>query len=113
MCYVEDVTLKNELMTTTRDANVVCGTPPVRCAVSPTLLFYPVIGVLQMAGDGKERSARYAVTLVLSAGALVSLLLGRSMLLQAGLAVILAWLLTGTRYQWLYILQHTLGRDIK
>lgn len=69
--------------------------------------------LLQMAGKGEDKSARTAVTVVLVAGALVSLLLGRSMLLQAALAVVLGWLLTGTRYQWLYILQHTLGRDIK
>ena len=72
-----------------------------------------LFSLLQMAGKGEPKSARTAVTVVLAAGALVSLLLGKSMLLQAGLAVVLAWLLTGTRYQWLYILQHTLGRDIK
>ncbi|XP_034257009.1 long-chain fatty acid transport protein 4-like [Thrips palmi] len=65
-----------------------------------------------MAGKGEAKSARTAVTVVLVAAAFVSLLLGKSMLLQAGLAVVLGWLLTGTRYQWLYILQHTLGRDL-
>ena len=67
-----------------------------------------------MAGQGqKHKSARTAVTLVLAVGAAVSLLLGKSMLLQSALAVVLGWLLTGSRYQWLYVLQNTLGRDIK
>jgi len=62
-------------------------------------------------GSGEPSAKRVAAPIV-TVAVLLSLALGRSLLLQGLLAAAVLWLLTGARYKWLSILHRTYRRDL-